>query len=729
MTFSFDSRPLLIITQGISGSGKSTFLKEAGLSDFALSTDKIRLLLGQPIYNLESGFSISPENDKKVFELLHNVLKTRMRRKELVIVDAMHLKGRDFQSYRKLASEFNYRVICIDFLSTTTLEHALENNEKRVSPTYLSPQIIRDQMERSKHFVQNNFKSWVEFYTPVEFLDFFFNQKPVDLSSYKEIIHIGDLQGCYTVLEEFLKDGIKEDSFYIFLGDYTDRGIENGKVLNFISSISELPNVILLEGNHEVHARIWAEGNIARSKEFEENTKPDLIENNVSKKSVLSLNKKLNTYFFYSFDNKEVLCTHTGLHNIPKSLYLLRHGDFVRGIGSYSTNIDAMFHNNFQNTATYQVHGHRNKMPLLNDAYPHSINLESEVEFGGDLSAAVLKEGQPFKIIRTKNTVFANPNESIQGFLSLLRDDNSIRERVQDSNASISSFNFKNTVFYDGTWSETNTKARGLFINTVSKQIVARSYDKFFNLNEMKETEIDTMKNTLSFPCHSFVKENGFLGIMGLDFLSDEILFASKSLIDGEFANYFKNIALSSLSEAQLATAKTMMNEKNISLVFEVIDPVNDPHIVEYTKPKIVLLDAIKRTPNFEKLSFEKLKFIASSLGVECKSPSSTFHTFEELNTWIDSIVENENILHEGFVIEDAAGFMFKIKSYYYKLWKNRRKIINRINSEKNNSYQKFLIYPGDEEFANWFEEHKDSEEIKNTDGSIISIRKIYEKI
>lgn len=53
-----------------------------------------------------------------------------------------------------------------------------------------------------------------------------------NLSKYKKIHHIGDLQGCYSVLKEYIKT-IKEDEFYIFLGDYINRGIENGKVINF----------------------------------------------------------------------------------------------------------------------------------------------------------------------------------------------------------------------------------------------------------------------------------------------------------------------------------------------------------------------------------------------------------------------------------------------------------------------------------------------------------------
>lgn len=86
-----------------------------------------------------------------------------------------------------------------------------------------------------------------------------------NLSKYKKIHHIGDLQGCYSVLKEYIKT-IKEDEFYIFLGDYINRGIENGKVIKFLLKICEKENVCLLEGNHERHLIKWANGELSNSK-------------------------------------------------------------------------------------------------------------------------------------------------------------------------------------------------------------------------------------------------------------------------------------------------------------------------------------------------------------------------------------------------------------------------------------------------------------------------------
>ena len=79
--------------------------------------------------------------------------------------------------------------------------------------------------------------------------------KKIDLSEYKVIHHVGDIHGCNTALQKYLNaiSGIKDDHFFIFCGDYIDRGIENAEVVQFLLSIKDKPNVLLLEGNHEIH--------------------------------------------------------------------------------------------------------------------------------------------------------------------------------------------------------------------------------------------------------------------------------------------------------------------------------------------------------------------------------------------------------------------------------------------------------------------------------------------
>ena len=59
---------------------------------------------------------------------------------------------------------------------------------------------------------------------------------------YKKIVFIGDIHGCYDTLKQYpdFKDGLKDDTEYIFLGDYIDRGNQNAEVLQFLDQIKDL---------------------------------------------------------------------------------------------------------------------------------------------------------------------------------------------------------------------------------------------------------------------------------------------------------------------------------------------------------------------------------------------------------------------------------------------------------------------------------------------------------
>lgn len=65
-------------------------------------------------------------------------------------------------------------------------------------------------------------------------------------------------------------------------------------------------------------------------------------------------------------------------------------------------------------------------------------------------------------------------------------------------------------------------KARGLFINRNTNEIVSRSYNKFFNIEERLTTKMHVLVNTLRFPVTVYDKANGFLGTVGYNSETDE---------------------------------------------------------------------------------------------------------------------------------------------------------------------------------------------------------------
>ena len=115
--------------------------------------------------------------------------------------------------------------------------------------------------------------------------------------------------------------------------------------------------------------------------------------------------------------------------------------------------------------------------------------------------------------------------------------------------------------------------------------------------------------------------------------------------------------------------------KENGSIIFEVIDPVNDAHIIEYKKPHIVLLDIIANDMNFSVMDYDDLKRVAEKCHLQIKEKVKTFENWSEFYPWYEEVM-NENYLHhgfehvEGFVLRDSNNFMLKMKLPYYKHWK-----------------------------------------------------------
>jgi tRNA splicing ligase len=212
-----------------------------------------------------------------------------------------------------------------------------------------------------------------------------------------------------------------------------------------------------------------------------------------------------------------------------------------------------------------------------------------------------------------------------------------------------------------------------------------KNSNKFFNLEERPETEFRNLKNKLAFPLTLFVKENGFLGILGYDISSEELFFTSKSTPESPFAQWFKEILAETINESRMEYLRRSLRDRNLSLVFEVNDPVNDPHMIEYDNRHVVLLDAVYRTEQFKRLEFPELQQFATSYSIPCKQKSIIFKDWNSFKGWYDDVeAQGQNYLFkgkqiEGFVIEDSNGFMFKIKLPYYDFWKSMRSLKERI--------------------------------------------------
>ena len=726
----------LLLMRGAPGSGKSTWIKEHNLEQYTLSPDTIRVMCSSLELQPDGEFKISQnqQNEAEVWNVLFKLLEHRMSRGEFTIIDATCSKTSDIKQYKDLADQYRYRMFIVDF-TDISLETCLYQNKLRSEWKQVPNEAIRKIYAR---FETQQIPGGVKIIKKDE-LDILLEQ-PIDLSSYSKIVFIGDIHGCYDTLMQYpdFKDGLKDDVEYIFLGDFVDRGNQNTEVLNFIVSIKDKPNVCLIEGNHEKYLQCYGNDIPSKSKEFEQVTRKELIKKEFSKKTAREIYRKLRQFSHFKYNGLEILACHGGIPTLNTNLLYLPTRDFIHGVGGYSDYItiaDTWMKDTKENQ--YLIHGHRNTEGTNVDVANRVFNLEGRVEFGGKLRIVELTKDLKWNFIDLDSIQpIVNIEEDKRyeelPILEQLRSNRFVQEK--DLGNDISSFNFTREAFYEANWNKQTILARGLFLNNKTGDIVARSYEKFFKVNEVRKTELASLKESLVFPVNVYVKENGYLGIVSYLEDKDDLFVATKSTNKGDFAKWF-----STLLEPYKENIKKLFRTNHLNnqtLVFEVIDKDNDPHIIEYNKSKIVLLDIITNSFSFEKVNYWDLCCYARNIGCEVKKLAYTLKTWDEFrNLYYSTINYDYKYLDEyieGYIFEDNKGFMVKVKSGYYDEWKKLRAVSNMVlkcgylrrtgmlTTELENYFYGFLK----ELYIKYYNKDEKSYSVKT---DIISLRKMFE--
>lgn len=190
---------------------------------------------------------------------------------------------------------------------------------------------------------------------------------------------------------------------------------------------------------------------------------------------------------------------------------------------------------------------------------------------------------------------------------------------------------------------------------------------------EKCDRNLEEILRIVKYPISVYHKYNGYLGLLSYDFVNDDFFIATKSTNQGDYKNWFKEI----LVENKYLTKelKDYLKEYNCTFIFEVIDPINDPHIIKYDNKYLVLLDVIKNTFQYEKIDYNSLINIANHFNFPYKSKMETLSTEQELENSLNNFDDRYGKILEGAVFEDANGYMFKYKTSYYKFWKEMRKL------------------------------------------------------
>ena len=728
---------VLLLLRGSAGCGKSTWIEQNGLKNYTLSADDIRMLCSSPVLTVSGKEAINQNNDTTVWNTLFKLLELRMENGEFTVIDATNSKTSEMNRYKELCATHKYRIYCVDF-TDIPIEVTKERNRMRPEVKQVPESAIDKMYAR---FQTQKIPSGITVIKPDE-LDKIWLKK-IDLSSYKKVHHIGDIHGCYTALNQYFdgEGGFKDDEFYIFCGDFIDRGLENAEVIKFLLQIYQKPNVCLLEGNHEKWLWIWANEASGKSKEFEFYTRAQLENAGIKRKDVRQLYRKIGQCAYYQYGDNTYLVTHAGLSTLPENLTKVATSQMIKGVGNYN-DFEAVANSFVENTTDncYQIHGHRNTKHLPTQVNDRVFNLEGQVEFGGCLRCVqVLPDGE-HKIVEIQNTVFKEPEEVAQAVTDIsdksvgdviiaLRSNRYIMEKKYGN---ISSFNFTKSAFYDKIWDEQTTRARGLYINIPKQKVVARAYDKFFNINERPETKLDMLQYKMSFPATAYVKENGFLGIVSYNEETDSLFVTTKSNPEGDFAGYLNDMLHEKCSEETLEAIKQYSKEHNVSFVFECVDMRNDPHIIDYETNQLFLLDIVYNEMTCRKYAYEKMCKVADKLGLLHKERAYVLDSWQDFFDWYYKVTDEDYKYEgrhiEGFVIEDADGYMVKLKLTYYNFWKFMRSISHEairkgyIDRKRTAALTSALA----NQYYGWVKTLHDSENVDCLPKDICALRKMF---
>ena len=257
----------LVVLVGPSGSGKSTFAHRHFGEFEVISSDYCRGLVGDNV------------NDQSVtteaFDLLHEIVRRRLRLGRLTVVDATNVRPEDRKPLVQIAREQNVLPVAVIFDVPERV--CQERNQQRPDRDF-GPQVIRNHrsaMKRGlKGLKRQGFRQVVTFKS-VEEIEAARVQRQRLWNNRKDehgpFDIIGDVHGCFDELIELLghlgydvqRDAEREDGDgfrvmppvgrkAVFLGDLIDRGPKSADVLRLMMSMCANGVATCVPGNHDV---------------------------------------------------------------------------------------------------------------------------------------------------------------------------------------------------------------------------------------------------------------------------------------------------------------------------------------------------------------------------------------------------------------------------------------------------------------------------------------------
>ena len=490
----------------------------------------------------------------------------------------------------------------------------------------------------------------------------------LDISNkYSNFLIVGDIHGCFDEFEQLLNEYILKgyslhDTVIVSVGDLVDKGPKPKQVLDFFFNSKYSSQCYVVRGNHEYKVQRYLRGNNITISHGLDITidlcNLDKENSNYDSNYSQNLLEYLDSLPFMIKISQDAYVLHAGIHpnkslfRQPKE-YLLFARTFNPVTHSFNTVGDKYWFDYYSKNKPTLFFGHQEvKIPNISQ---NLYGLDGYCVFGGELRGA---------IVSTKNNKIDSIEIiSVQAKKEYYKKDENITSNLVDQMLFLEKkeylkssqkdnlilFNYTQKTMYEQYWNSYTMQARGLVFDKFTKQIVARPFGKFFNINENEFTQLHNLP--VNEPFEILEKVDGVLGII--------FYYNSKWIITtrGEFDSVQSKIG-EELLKSQINISK--MNPK-YTYICEIIHP-KCRVIVDYGKTQKLILLSCVETLTGEELSYTQLKEDASRTGFDIvkkiNSYSSISEIFQAKNSWSSDF--------EGVVIRFKNGLRVKVKSDSY---------------------------------------------------------------
>lgn len=684
----------LLLFRGAPGCGKTRYTKQHELKPFTVSREMALYHFGGPRLTPSGKWSLPDVPEESVHKLMLDLVETRMKYGEFIVVDDCNVHIKSIESYNDLAKAHGYEVYLID-MTDVSMNDCLYNIKQGYSyidgiQYVTGTQHIYETAVRDAYDV---FSKYEDIPSNIHVLSSDTDVKDLllhiwfkHLDGYRTIHHIGDLSGHFDALEQYLirttYDTVlsvfpeplsltNDDDYYIFMGNYIGDGPDNDKIVRLLSELSKQPNVAIIESEDIQWLRSYAL--------TEDDTHQDIMQSlTCDKETILKLCNAAVPALCYKYDGKQVIVTHGGISNFSMNFGFIPANQCVYGVGNNTFDMSLSFCKQ-KPSYIYQIHAHRSEQgwPELIDA-TQSSNYYNLYSSPGDTEfLQLVEEDKSFHRKLKPVDDVQSESPSTQLSLKAIEDQLDISQYLPVYYCV--GFRKCSHLFYTYTGVD-HASMRRFCIDPDTHQLVGRGYDVPADLTEDNISDVQFV-----FPLEVWNDYDGDNCVVGYNSsIDDLVIFEEQTPLDYEYDDgNTKRQKLENLLSMRnrKEILKEYLKEHNCSAVFNLRYLEHPQNLISTTYTNLTLVALVSNSSISQELDIKEVEQLASDLSCRCIDRFETSHlqegfveitSLKELKSFIAKVNSTyadpfDDNIRRGFMLKDQRGYRFRIETPAYK--------------------------------------------------------------